>query len=278
MISVSTYVHQYAHMLMIAYFLPIEAAAYYGLAIGLSGQVRSFLGAVVEVFYPAATNIHFGSDRIALERLYNDGTRLMLLILIPVVLVASFWAEDFYRIWIGEKYLAGSPLPSVALLLRITLIGTAAMYASGIAGQILLGSGRVVLVAKCVTLEAALNLILSLITIRSYGLVGVAVSGVIASLIVRLVVIPVALQKALGLRVKHVLRSACLRPAAVGVLLATVVVCIQHIGRRPEDWFHLILQGALAGASVAAAVLVVGVTTEERRRFLVQPLRRLLKR
>jgi O-antigen/teichoic acid export membrane protein len=200
----------------------------------------------------------------------------MLLATISIVLVASFWAEDFYRMWIGEQYLSGTPFSSVALLLRILLIGTVAGYASNIAGQILLGAGRVRLLATSHICGAGLNLMFSLILIRPYGLAGVAASSVIAAVLVELIAILLVLQRALGLRVKDFLKSACMRPVAVGVLLATLIMCIRRTG-QPGDWLHLILHGVLAGTSAAAVVLVVGITAEERQRFLVQPMRRLLR-
>jgi O-antigen/teichoic acid export membrane protein len=276
LISVSSYMYEYAHMLMIGYFFPIEAVAYYGLAVGLSVQVRGVLGNVVVVFYPAATDLHFRGEKTSLERLYCDGTRLMLLVLIPIVLIASFWAEDFYRLWVGEKYLSGNRFPSVALLLKIILIGTAAMYASGISGQILLGIQRVRLVALCVTLEAILILSLSLISIRSYGLIGVAVSGVIGSFIVRLFVIPFALQRAVGLRVKQVLKKGFLRPVVVSFLLLPLFMLIKLTG-QPRDWLHLILHGLFAGVGAVVTILMVGVTAEERLQFLFEPVQRILK-
>jgi hypothetical protein len=132
------------------------------------------------------------------------------------------------------------------------------------------------LLAVSVTVEAALILILSLISIRSFGLIGVAFSSAIGSLTVRLVVIPLALQKTLGLRVAHVVRHACGRPVIVGALLVP-----QFIGIRllvpSGDFLHLLIHGVLAGASVTSTVLLAGVTSEERTRFLVNPVRRFFK-
>ena len=79
------------------------------------------------------------------------------------------------------------------------------------------------------------------------------------------------------MHVKDFLRGACVRPVAVGVVLSILIVCIRRMG-QPGDWLHLILHGVLAGASMVAVVLVVGITAEERHQFLVQPMRRLLKR
>ena len=227
--------------------------------------------------YPAAAELHVRGDHSRLERLYHDGSRLMMLAMIPVVLVATCWAEDFYRLWVGESYLRGVPFHSVALLLQILLISAVAYYTTNIAGQILLGAGQVRPLAKASIFGAALNVTICLILIGPYGLAGVAASTVIASVVVDLIITPVLLQRALGLSVKDFLCSACVRPVAAGFLQAMIMVGIRLTGQS-EDWLHLILQGVLAGVGSVAVALVVGVTTVERQRFVVKPVRRLFRK
>lgn len=277
LISVSGYIFLHAQPLLIGAVMPIAAVGHFALATGLSQQISAGLNPLGQVMYPAAAAMHMRGESSALQRLYHDGTRLMLLVVISIVLVAAFWAEDFYRLWIGNEYLSGVPFPSVALLLQILLIGTLAGYTSNIAGQILLATGCVRLLAISLVCGAALNLILVVILIRPYGLIGVAASNTISAVMVNLVGIPLLLQRAIGLRVRDLLLGACVRPMVLGLLLAIVLMCIRLTG-RPNDWPHLLLHGMLAAVSVVALVLLVGVSTEERRRFVVQPIRRLLKK
>lgn len=274
-ISISGFIYAHAQPLIIGALMPIAAVGYYALAIGLTQQIGGVLNPVGQVMYPAAAEMHMRDERGALQRLYVDGSRLMLLVVVSVVLVAALWADDFYRLWIGEKYLSGEQFPSVALLLRILLIGTLAGYTSNIAGQILLGTGRVRLLAISLICGAALNLILVVTLIGPYGLIGVAASVAISAVVVNVIGIPLLLQKALGLPVKDLLLGACVRPMVLGLLLAILLMCIRLTG-RPNDWPHLLLHGMLAAASVVALVLMVGINTEERQRFVVQPIRRLL--
>jgi peptidoglycan biosynthesis protein MviN/MurJ (putative lipid II flippase) len=133
------------------------------------------------------------------------------------------------------------------------------------------------LLAVSLICGAALNLILTVTLIGPYGLIGVAASVAISAVVVNVIGIPLLLQKALGLPVKDLLLGACVRPMVLGLLLAIVLMCIRLTG-RPNDWPHLLLHGMLAAVSVVALVLMVGVNTEERHRFVVQPIRRLLKK
>jgi O-antigen/teichoic acid export membrane protein len=202
----------------------------------------------------------------------------MLLAVACIVLPAAFWAEDFYLLWIGEKFLSGTPFPSVALLMRILLISVVATYATSIGSQILLGSERVRLLSISVTCEAGCSLIMSLMLIRTYGLIGIAASIVFSSVIVRLIVIPIILQRELGLPFKDYLRSICGKPSLVCMLLCVLILGIRFSAGRPGDWLHMIMQGGLFGVGAVVVVLGAGVTAEERERFLWQPGRRLLRR
>lgn len=197
--------------------------------------------------------------------------------MIPIVLAATFWAEDFYRLWIGEKYLSGTLFHSVALLFQILSISTVTNFFSTIAGQILMEAARVCLLATALIVGSMLNVSFSLILIRSYGLAGVAAAVVIASVVVDLIAIPILLQKTLRLSVKNLLRSAWVRPVAAGALQAIIMLGIR-LTDQPGDWLHLVVQGVLAGAGSAAVVLSVGITATERQRFEVQPLRRLCRK
>lgn len=277
-ISLNAYIYLHAQLLLIGALLPIAAVGYYALATGLAQQVNGALSPIGQVIYPAATSLHAQSDRVTLERLYHDGTRLMLLVMVCVVLIAGFWAEDFYRLWIGSKYIAqGGPMPSVALLLQVLLVATVSSFFSNVAAQILMGSGRVRRFASLLICGSALNLGLSVALIGPFGLLGLAAATVAASVMIDLIAVPLVLQRTMGLRIGPLLRSAIPRPAMVASLLAIAFIGLRATG-LPTDWPHLILHGLLACGSSLIAVLTVGITDEERQRFLIRPLCRLRTR
>jgi len=275
-ISVSQYAEMHAQTLIISFLLPIAAAGHYSLATGLVFQIGALLGPIGQVIYPAAAAMHAKEEHGGLERLFRDGTRLVLLATVSILFIASFWAQDFYRLWIGEKYVSGVPFPSVATLLQILLVGTLAGYTSNIAGQILLGMGRVRQLALALLGRTVLDVALMLVLIRPFGLIGVATASAVSATVTNVAVIPLIFRKITRFQAGRLLLEACLRPLAVAGALAILLSLIRLTG-RPEDWAHLFAQGALAGATAAGAVLILGITGEERERFVTRPLRRLLK-
>lgn len=275
LISINAVVYQHVPNILIASLMPIAAVGHYALATGLTRQITAVLSPVGQVIYPAAAHLHAQGDRKGLEFLYHDGSRLMLLATTSIVVMAAFWAEDFYRLWIGEKYLSTGPFHSVALLFEIFLVSIYTSYFSSIAGQILMGTGHVRMVATAMICGSMINLSISFFLIGRYGLAGVAAATVIASLVIDFIAIPLLLQRILGLSLMRFLRCACMRPIAAGAFQAVVMVCIRLVG-EPEDWIQLALQGIAAGTATVAIVVVVGVTGSERQRYLVRPIRRLV--
>jgi len=276
LISVNFFIYQYVPNILIGAFMPIAAVGHYALATGLSQRLNSVLSPVPQVVYPAATELHVQDDLRALENLYHKASRLMILVMIPVVLMAAFWANDFYRLWIGEKYLSGDPFQSVAVIFQILLIGTVTCFSSSVAQQIIMGTGRVRLVSTLLIIGSILNLSFSLILIRSFGLAGVAIATVIASVAIDMIAMPLMLQRVLGFSATAFIRNACMRPIAAGLLQAIIMVCIKLTGHA-GNFIHLVLQGTLAVVGSAAVLLIVGLTREERHRFLFEPMRRISK-
>lgn len=277
LVSVNGYIFGYVPNIIIGAFMPIAAVGHYALATGLFRQVCSILGPVAHVMYPAAAEMHVKGDLSGLEKLYHKGSRLMILVLIPTVLGAMFWSEDFYRLWIGESYLTGSQFQSVALLFQILTIGIVTSYTTSVAQHILIGAGKMRQVSLALITGSAINLVFSVILLRFNGLAGMAIAAVIASAVIDLIAIPVMLQRILGFSIFAFLRHSCLRPLAAGLLQLIVMIAVRRLD--PADTFlQLAIQGGLAGSGALVALVFVGLNREERRRYLREPLRRLRKK
>jgi hypothetical protein len=99
---------------------------------------------------------------------------------------------------------------------------------------------------------------------------------VMGALVVDFVLVPVLLQRHVGLSIVSLIRRAWPRPLMAAALLTLLLGALRLAVGHPEGWTQLIAVGAVSGVVAAAVVLAVGVSAEERQRFIVQPLRRLL--
>jgi O-antigen/teichoic acid export membrane protein len=278
LLAVNSSLYLHAQPLIIGTLMPISAVGHYALATGLIQQIRAVLAPIGQVIYPAATSLHARGSPDGLRRLYHDGTRLTMLVMVCVVLIAAVWADDFYRLWLGERYIRESPYPSLPLLLQILLLSVVTNYTSNVASQLLMGAGHMRPFSVLLLIGSALNLSLSLLLIGPYGLVGIAIATVLASLVIDLIAVPVLLQIKLGLSVAEFARSACTRPLAVACLLAVVLIGISRVGHQATSWAELVVQGACAALAASVLVIGIGIRKAERERFITKPLGRLTGR
>jgi len=153
------------------------------------------------------------------------------------VLVSCVWVEDFYRLWVGDKYLAGEPFASVATLLQIMLVGTVTGYAANIASQILIGTGRIREVAILKVSGATITTILSVILMPYFGLHAIPIALVIGISIVELIGVPIVLNRNTGLNFLEFMRSSSARLVVVSLMLAASFVGIKllWIALPPND-------------------------------------------
>jgi O-antigen/teichoic acid export membrane protein len=277
LLSVNSTLYLHAQPLIIGTLMPISAVAHYALAVGLIQQIIAVLAPIGQVIYPVATSLHARGSPATLRRLYHDGARLMMLVMVCVVLIAAVWADDFYRLWLGERYVREAPYASLALLLQFLLLSVVTNFTSNVASQLLMGAGHIRAFSLLLLIGSALNLSLSVLLIGPYGLIGVALATVVASVVVDLIAIPLLLQFKLGLSVADFARNACSRPLAVGCLLAVVLTGISRVGHA-TSWIELIVQGACGAVAGALLVIGIGIRGTERERFITKPLSRLIRR
>lgn len=276
LISISSYVYLHMQPLLIAAFLPVTAVAHYALATGIWYQLNGLFTPIGQVLYPAAATLDAEGDRATLRRLFHDGSRLLLLAVIPTVLIAFVWADDFYRLWIGPEYLSGEQYASVALLLKVLLIGTILSYSSNVAGQILMATGHVRQLALVQASGAVLNLTVCLLLIGQFGLLGPTLASVFAIVLVDLIGIPFILFRKVGMHVTEFIMSAGLRLVTIGFLLFVLFEAIRLIS-HPDGWWLLFINGGIAVFGAFIVITYLGLTRDERRRFIEQPIRHLIR-
>lgn len=273
LISLNDFISLHVQTLIIGLFMPMAAVGYYGLARGLSKQINDVLSPIAYAIYPVAVDFYAKNEHLEIKRLYHDGSRLMLLSTIFLVLIASFLAEDFYRLWIGEKYIITGDYPSVALLLQILLISTFSIYFSSVARQLLTGAGYVRLVSMLLISGSVFGLLMIVVLITPYGLIGVVIATAIASTLTSLILTPFVVQKFLGLSVLSFIKGACLRPIIAGMIFMPLLWLVRYFFENPATWAQLISQGMIVVFFALGVIFFIGINRYERQRFLIGPLR-----
>jgi O-antigen/teichoic acid export membrane protein len=229
-------------------FLTFTAAAHYAVAARLVETAKGLLRSATTTLTPAISEREATGDLAGVRRVFLDGTRWVLYLVLPIHLGLLAFGRPFLTRWVGGAEYADHCFPATALLSATLTVGVA----QSVASRVLYGTGRLRLFARLALAEAALNLGLSLALVGPYGLEGVAVAVAGPNVLFCVVVIAYAAW-VLDVRAGTYLRAAWLRP----LLAATVPAAVWWAVTPAAATWAAIGVGIAAG--LAPYALVVGV-------------------
>jgi O-antigen/teichoic acid export membrane protein len=207
--------------IVIGVFLSAGVVAPYAIARRLSGLPQLLSEQFLKIFVPLASQFNAENDLRRLRSLYLVGTRLTLVILIPVAGVLVALAGDLLTLWIGPDYVDYAPI--VVILTLASLIETSQWPGM----SILQGIARHHRLAAVWVCTAAANLALSLVLVRAYGAIGVAVGTLLPTAAVCLGFVLPHTMRTLGVRMRDML-TAVFVPAILPVMPMVLVFYISE--------------------------------------------------
>jgi O-antigen/teichoic acid export membrane protein len=155
--------------MVVGAFLSVSLVAFYsigGSLVSYSGQVVS---AVSTTFTPLASNLEAAGKFDDLRKLLIRGTQATLALALPIGLTLLLRGRTFIGLWMGPQYrdISGK-------VLDILLIAQFFSVATSTAGSVMMAIGKHKPAATWAAVEAALNLGLSLVLVKTVGIYGVA--------------------------------------------------------------------------------------------------------
>jgi O-antigen/teichoic acid export membrane protein len=102
------------------------------------------------------------------------------------------WGKPFIEVWMGTEYLDAYPV------LAILVLGVTFALWQTISINLLFGISKHKIIAVLNTIEGVANLLLSILLARYYGLIGVALGTFIPMALLKLIVQPIYVSRALS--------------------------------------------------------------------------------
>jgi O-antigen/teichoic acid export membrane protein len=186
--------------LVVGAFLSVGMVAFYSIGGSLMSYSTQVVTSVSTTFTPMASNMEASGQLEGLQRLLLRGTQGTLAILLPISLALVLRGKTFIGLWMGPQYSEIS-----GTVLQILIISQFFGIADGTAASIMMAIDKHKPLARWAIVEAALNLSLSIILIKTIGIYGVAWGTSIATIFVHLIFWPRYVRKILGVPVKRFL-------------------------------------------------------------------------
>jgi O-antigen/teichoic acid export membrane protein len=213
------------------------------------------------------TDLHGRANQAGVHALYTKGTRLAALLSLPMSACIALFGAAFIRLWQGSQFVTGPWTARSDIVLYIWILAQLPRWMQGMSWQLMLATYRVKALMWIEIGEAAVNLTLSLILVRLYGIAGVAIGTLIPAVIVHGVLLPAYVSKNLHVSLPQLIRESYARPAIVAVLCAiTGYVSITLIGL--ETWRDFATAAAVTAVVGALSAFRLGLTPSERQEVI----------
>ena len=208
-----------------------------------------------QIFMPMSSQLHAAGDLARLRRTFVAGNRASAFIILPICIALVVVGKSIIEVWVGARYVA-----SYSIL--VLLIVPRTLYlAQSTSIRILLGMGRHRVLASVLLFEGGVNLLLSVLLARRFGIIGVAWGTAIPLACTSLFFLPQHLCRVLDMPLGTFLNRAYRLPLVLGAFQAAVLWFVSR--EFPvHGYAGVLLQIASSGivycAGLAWAVFKVG--------------------
>ena len=228
--------------LVITAFIGVAAVTPFAIASGLVDNVRSLVHSATYVLSPTASEMETRGESSQLHALLVTGAKYSVLVCWPALFALLIFGEPFLVTWMGEPY--RNAFPVLAVLTAPSLLSLPQATASAL----LYGVSRHKGVVTFAIINALLNLALSMMWARPYGLMGVALGTAIPLALVSGLGLMIYTTRALAIPFWTYAWEGMLRPGLVTLAFAIPALLLR--------WkFSLVGWGPLAAAMVGCWVL-----------------------
>jgi len=255
--------------LVIGAFMTTGAVAVWAVGQRLISAIQTLTTQLNGALFPVVVDAATTGDAGRLRRIFVQGTRLSLAMVIPISVVLSLLARHLILAWVGPSFIESVPVIYVLSAVVAIRVGNST------ATTLLKGADRHRFLAASNLGIAVGNLALSVALVGRYGLVGVAVGTLIPLAAVSMGILFPAACRRVALPLTEALRD-CVWPALwpvipVGlIVLATSTIASVNLPA-------VAVQSVAAGAIYLALFLGFAIGREERFWYLAK-VRLLLRK
>jgi O-antigen/teichoic acid export membrane protein len=186
---------------VIGYFFDTASVAKYAIAGSIIIYLRNLVLAVAFPLRPVISHYEALGLKENISYIYSKGTKYLYYITFVIGGATVILADDFILLWLGPGY------EPTAMILKILVLPAALFLPQAVANSVLYGIEEHRNILYLIIVEGILNLGLSLVLLKYYGIYGVAIGTVIPQILIYLIVLPLIVRRLLGFRLSEFYKS-----------------------------------------------------------------------
>lgn len=169
--------------ILIAAFLTMAVMTNFDIINKVHMIVLTIMSLMNQALIPFASHLDAAGDEERLRLLFVKATKYAVLLTLPALIFFMALAGEFLGIWIGPEFAA------YALLTQFYLSHCLLTVLTGVGSTMMVGMNRVRELLNISVLGAVLNLLITLLTIRQWGIGGLVAGTVLAYVICQIIFI-----------------------------------------------------------------------------------------
>lgn len=246
----------------VSFFIGLVAVTHYSVAITLVMYYIDIIGDLIGVLMPVLSMQQSVKDEAGFKRSFLAGSRVALASSMFLAFGMIAWSRDFVIRWMGRGFADVYP---VVIVLSLAVFMETSQSTSVNA---LYASLHQKAYATLNISEAVSNLILSILLVKPFGMLGVAIGTLIPSVIFRGIIQPIVVERFLHITV----RETAMMTLRTGLRCATFLLAPWIITRMflAPDYPHLLLVGVLSAIAYAIPVWLLEFNGIGQERILGQ--------
>jgi O-antigen/teichoic acid export membrane protein len=246
--------------LIIGAFIGSAAVSVWAVAERIINGTQRLTNQFNGVLFPIIVDRDQRARREQLQQILLQGTRLSLMMVLPISAALVLLAEPLVRAWVGPAMLGAVPVIQILAIVVAIRVGNAS-------GTILLkGAGEIRQLAIVNIATGVANIVLSALLVQRYGLPGVAIGTLIPIAFSSVFILYPSACRLIGLPLRRAIAEAIVPP-----LWPALVVGVLLLGARSISSGTLLavmLQAAAAGLVYLALFFAVAINRDDREMYL----------
>ncbi len=242
--------------IVIGAFMGTSAVAIWAVAQRLIEIVQRITDQLNAVLFPVVVDSSTVQRTDRLQKILVQGTRLSLAMVVPLATVLGLTARSLVMVWVGPAF-----AESVNVIYILSFV-VALRVGNATSSVILKGSDLHKFLAFSNISMAVGNLVLSVLLVRSYGLIGVAVGTLIPMIVISMFVVFPRACRRVQLPVLTVVRKSVWPATWPAIVMGGFVLLTR--GNIQGSWSLMIVQSLVAALIYAGLFLLFAISRNER--------------
>jgi O-antigen/teichoic acid export membrane protein len=250
---------------VIGAFLGSGAVAVWAPAERIISGVQRLTNQLNGVLFPAVVDNDALQQRMKLQEILLQGTRLSLVMVVPIAAALVMLADPLIHAWLGRQ---AQDVAGCIPVLQILAVTVAIRVGNATGTTVLKGAGQHRLLAWVNLGTGLVNAVLSILLIRRFGLVGVAWGTLIPIALSAMFIVHPAACRRVGLSVRRTVTDAVWPAVWPAVLVGGLLSVTRSISSG--TLLAVAVQGAIGGLLYLALFFAVAINRRDRTYYFAK--------